>query len=181
MLKIITIADRESEELKKECLPVIINEENKERFKQIFSDFIELLKSIPTAFGFSANQVGLPLAVIAVNWGKLKGAKEDNFDILINPTIDKHSDESFHEITEGCLSVPETFLKTNRYKEITYSYQNLEGERMTKTAVGLESVFIQHEIDHLNGKLFIDTFPRQVRKEAMKLAERAKNRKLNKR
>ncbi len=74
--------------------------------------------------------------------------------ILINPkVIDKKGSVKFQE---GCLSVPTYFEEVKRAERICFEYYNLKGEKKTKEVDGLIAICIQHEIDHLDGKLFID-------------------------
>jgi len=73
---------------------------------------------------------------------------------LINPEI--LSSEGTEESQEGCLSVPEYFDTVTRAEKVKYRYMDLNGEVIENEAEGLLSICIQHEIDHLDGKLFID-------------------------
>ena len=73
---------------------------------------------------------------------------------LINPKIIERDGEE--EMREGCLSVPEVFAYVKRAQRITVEFLDLEGQTTTLEADGLLAVCIQHEIDHLQGRLFID-------------------------
>jgi len=97
--------------------------------------------------GLAANQVGIDkqLAVVDIGGGLIK---------LINPVIIKKSGSTIQE--EGCLSVPENCIKIKRAKEITVNHLNEDGEACQLSADGLLARAIQHEIDHLSGKLIID-------------------------
>ena len=75
--------------------------------------------------------------------------------VFINPAVSWASAESFTH-NEGCLSIPEQYEDITRPATIKVSFQNLEGEKSELSFQGIESTCIQHEIDHLNGKLFID-------------------------
>lgn len=97
--------------------------------------------------GVAACQVGIDkqLAVVDIGNGLIK---------LINPTIIKK--ESWETEEEGCLSIPEAAIKVKRAKKITVEYLNEKGEALRIIAEGLLARVIQHEIDHLAGKLIID-------------------------
>jgi peptide deformylase len=74
--------------------------------------------------------------------------------VYINPRIIKSSGEVLYE--EGCLSVPGVYEEVKRFEKITFEYQDSEGEMHTLEAEGLESICLQHELDHLNGIVFIE-------------------------
>jgi peptide deformylase len=77
---------------------------------------------------------------------------------MINPEIISKSEEK-QVYQEGCLSVPGEYSDVHRSSQITYTYQNIQGQIITAEAGGILSVCIQHEIDHLNGVLFVDYLP----------------------
>ena len=97
--------------------------------------------------GLASNQMGLNsrvfIALIDGNWHS-----------FINPSIEKHSDELV-SFKEGCLSLKKEF-KTKRYKWIKISYLDKKGKRVTEKYDGMNAIIIQHELDHLNGKLCKD-------------------------
>ena len=74
--------------------------------------------------------------------------------VFVNPVVNSYGGKI--ESNEGCLSVPDIKTDVKRHETITLSAQNLEGNTISLDADGLLSICIQHEIDHLNGKLFID-------------------------
>lgn len=87
--------------------------------------------------------------------------------VLINPEIIDHSEE-LAEYEEGCLSLPGQYASVWRPAQIRVRYQDEHGERQERDASGLLAVCIQHEIDHLNGKLFIDYLSRMKRERLEK-------------
>lgn len=103
--------------------------------------------------GIAAPQVGINRRVIIVQ--RLDKEPEKPFDVYLNPRITK-----FHKETvvdwEGCLSVPDGFAKVRRPKDITVKYDTPAGARRTEHVEGFTARIFQHEIDHLNGILFID-------------------------
>ncbi|MGK0289492.1 MAG: peptide deformylase [bacterium] len=88
--------------------------------------------------------------------------RKKNPIVMINPEITKKSGKSMCE--EGCLSVPEIRADVARADEITVEYQDIDQNAQTLDAVGLVAICVQHEIDHLNGVLFIDHLPPLKRK-----------------
>ncbi len=119
---------------------------------------------IPTMYerdgiGLAAPQINhsIQLAVIVPEperYQDFKGKNEEAI-VLLNPKIEKHSFRK--ELgEEGCLSVPGIFGPVSRWKSVTVSYQDRSGEKKTIKGTGLLAKVLQHEIDHLNGILFID-------------------------
>ncbi len=104
--------------------------------------------------GIAAPQVGINKRII---WVKRfdKTEEEMPFEVYINPKIIKYSEE-VKETLEGCLSIPERREKVIRPDKITIEYQTLDGELHQETVDGFTSVIFQHEIDHLNGILYLD-------------------------
>lgn len=126
--------------------------------------------------GLAAPQVGQSRQLIVVD---LHAGEEDETTreprVYANPAILKREGEIVTE--EGCLSVPEFTAEVTRAERIHLRYMTLEGEPREETLEDLAAVCLQHEIDHLQGKLFVDYLPpvkRQlVKKRLMKLAETA--------
>ncbi|MFH1145740.1 MAG: peptide deformylase [bacterium] len=114
-------------------------------------EFIPLLKQVmleKDGAGMAAPQLGNPIRMLAVN--EPEGAK-----IYINPVIHKYSlfQNSFEE---GCFSVPDVFGLVRRPRSIKLSYLTETGEKIKETVDGLLARVLQHEVDHLDGVLFID-------------------------
>ena len=101
--------------------------------------------------GLAATQVDIHERLIVID------LSEDKSDplIIINPTY-KVLDDTLEVSKEGCLSIPTFQQEVQRAKEIELSYQDLTGEQQKLIADGLLGYCIQHEIDHLNGKLLVD-------------------------
>ena len=114
---------------------------------QLLEDMYETMVA-HDGVGIAAPQIGknLQVAIVEVD-------EEDRFE-LINPEIIESSGESVD--VEGCLSIPHTYGTVKRADEITVRYFDREGEEMEVQAFGYLARAIQHEIDHLNGVLFID-------------------------
>lgn len=123
-----------------------------ESLKQTVTDMAETMYDAP-GIGLAAPQVGLSSKLIVVDTTtQVDGEKE--YLAMINPEITAHEGNQLDE--EGCLSVPELTANVKRYKTITVSYQDLKGETQEFSTEDRFAVVLQHEIDHLNGILFLD-------------------------
>ena len=103
--------------------------------------------------GLAAPQVGVLKRLVVIDCSYNKDKKKPLK--LINPEIIKLS-KNVSEFEEGCLSLPSQYAKVSRPSEITLKYKNIEGLTCEREFIGLEATCIQHEIDHLDGKLFVD-------------------------
>ena len=123
------------------------------KLESLISDMAETMYDAP-GVGLAANQIGLSLrlAVIDVDWKEEEGQK--NLRVFINPILLEKSDPISFE--EGCLSLPSLTAQTKRFNKVTVQYQDLKGTKKTLSAEGLLAVALQHETDHLDGKLYID-------------------------
>jgi len=105
--------------------------------------------------GLSANQVGIPIqfCVISVENNTRQMA-------LINPVIESKSDDT-ELLSEGCLSLPTVYIPVERHKQIVVKFQDLSGEEQVYEFTDLDARIVQHELDHLNGRLICDylSFP----------------------
>lgn len=120
--------------------------------QKFLDDMLDTMYSAP-GIGLAAVQVGVLKRLIVVDISKEDENKNPLF--LINPIITQKSDKkSIHE--EGCLSLPGYFAEIERPAECQVEYLDYKGNKQSLKATGLLSTCIQHEIDHLNGILFID-------------------------
>ncbi len=126
-----------------------------EYIKQLVLDMFETMK-LNNGVGLAAPQVGVLRRVIVIDITGLEEGKEDQEQkyALINPVITEQSGEQC--IDEGCLSFPNMFGKVKRPMNITVEALNENGEKVKIKAEGLLAQAIAHEIDHLNGVLFVD-------------------------
>ena len=127
------------------------NIENEDLY--LAEEMMEIMLKAP-GVGLAANQVGVLKKIITIN---IKD-QENNLDekyILFNPKITFYSKEKII-MEEGCLSIPKQFANIERSKEITVEYINSKKKLVKKRVSGLEARVLQHEIDHLSGKLFVD-------------------------
>lgn len=100
--------------------------------------------------GLAAPQIGISKNLIIFD----PSDDMSNVTEMVNPIIKAKDGEVY--TNEGCLSVPDIRARIKRSKNIKVKYNNLEGDTITKDFGGMSSICIQHEIDHLNGKLIID-------------------------
>ncbi|MBZ8133806.1 peptide deformylase [Afifella sp. IM 167] len=146
LLDIVTIPDPI---LRKISEPV---EGMNEEVKKLLDDMLETMYEAP-GIGLAAIQVGVPLRAITIDVSRDEDGRQPLF--LVNPQIVWRSDEpNIHE--EGCLSIPEYFAEVERPKRVKVAFRDHEGKEQELEADGLLATCIQHEIDHLNGVLFID-------------------------
>ena len=133
--------------------------------KQILSDLLNIYKVIPCA-GVAANQIGYDKRIfIGIKYDDdyeenkkdtIGNPNADNYEFYINPQIDHMSNKSLQEGEEGCLSIPEIRLITERFDKIKVRYFNEHGKKIKKPLKGFISRFFQHELDHLNGVLMVE-------------------------
>lgn len=104
--------------------------------------------------GLAATQVGWPvrLFLLAIDENEQDLAEPE---VILNPEIIEYSKKT-EKMEEGCLSFPGLFIKITRPKSVKWRYQNLDGEIISKESTGFYARAIQHEIDHLNGMVFVD-------------------------
>ena len=121
--------------------------------------------------GLAAVQVGMPLRVIVIDLDQKEGKK--NPVAYINPKI-LWASEEMATFEEGCLSVPEIWDDVERPARIKAEYLDRDGKKQTLEADGLLATCLQHEMDHLNGVLFIDHLSRLKRSMAIKKLTKAK-------
>jgi peptide deformylase len=119
--------------------------------QRLIDDMIDTMYEAP-GVGLAANQVGRPLSVIVVDIQREEC--EYGLIVLINPELLSARGEITYE--EGCLSVPDYFASVKRHEEIVVCGLDRECKKIQIAASGMLAIAIQHEMDHLQGKLFID-------------------------
>lgn len=127
-----------------------ITEINEEVVKLV-DHMAETMYSAP-GIGLAATQVGVAKQVLVADIAPRR--PESELIVLINPEIVAAEGQVIFE--EGCLSVPDYQAEVKRHEKVTVRGLNLKGEEVEIEAEGLLAIVLQHEIDHLNGKLFID-------------------------
>ncbi len=138
--------------LKEVCTKV---ESFNDDLKRFTHDLTETLNSYKFCVGLAAPQVGNLKRIVAVDTSRARKPQENNgLLILINPVILDSS--NFKIVREGCLSIPDFTANVKRAMNITVAFQNIEGETKTLSVKDFEAHAIQHEMDHLDGVLFMD-------------------------
>ena len=118
----------------------------------LMDDMLETMYAA-NGIGLAAIQIGIPKRIIVMDISKDEKKKEPRY--FVNPVI-KNKDSLNATYEEGCLSVPNQFAEIDRPKECEVEYLDYNGQKQTLKADGLLATCIQHEMDHLEGILFID-------------------------
>jgi len=121
---------------------------------------------LESGLGISANQLGHDVRVFA-----MRGEQKEDSLVCVNPKIVDISD-NMNTMEEGCLSIPDVFARVVRPAEIVVSYQNELGEEEKQSLDGLTARVFQHELDHLDGILFIDRIGPFARQRAFEKAKK---------
>jgi len=116
--------------------------------KKLIRNMIETLHAEPGRVGLAAPQIGIPLRVIII------GLPEEEDIVIINPEIVRRKGERL--INEGCLSVPGYLGQIKRAESVTTKGRDPNGKEIRIKADGLLAQVLEHEIDHLNGVLYLD-------------------------
>ena len=120
--------------------------------KKLMDDMLDTMYEAP-GIGLAAVQVGVPKRIIVMDISRDENNKEPRY--FVNPVIkNKNKEKSTYE--EGCLSVPDQFAEIERPNSCEVEYLDYDGKKQILKAEGLLATCIQHEMDHLEGILFID-------------------------
>ncbi len=165
--EILTVPDKR---LKQKSAPVEGGVTDEHR--ALMDDMLETMYAAP-GIGLAAIQIGVPLRIIVMDLSREEGVREPRY--FVNPEILWRSEE-LAPYEEGCLSVPEIYDEVERPARVRLRYLNYRGEQIEEEAEGLYAVCIQHEMDHLEGVLFIDHLSRLKRESAVKKVRKAKER-----
>ena len=140
--------------------------------RALAEDMLETMYDAP-GIGLAAIQIGEPLRLVTMDLSKKDDEKDPH--VFINPEITWSSEElNVHE--EGCLSIPEYYEEVERPAEVKVRYMDLDGKTQEIAAEGLLATCLQHEIDHLDGILFIDHLSRLKRERVTKKFAKAAKR-----
>ncbi len=156
----LTIVEYPNKKLKEKSLRV-------EKFDSELHELLDAMYPImmeSNGIGLAAIQVGHAKQALILNIPEEDGEQPyENLIEMINPVITHKSGTTTYQ--EGCLSVPQFYEDITRFENITVNYQDRDGNTKTLEADGLLSIAVQHEIDHLNGILFIDKLSYSRRKK----------------
>jgi peptide deformylase len=138
-----------------------------DRIRKLVADMAETMYAAP-GIGLAATQVNVHERVVVIDITET----HDQLQVFINPEITWSSD-TLQSYEEGCLSIPGIYDKVERPDAVTVTALDLDGKPFTLETDGLLAVCIQHEIDHLNGKLFIQHLSRlkqnRIRQKVLKM------------
>jgi peptide deformylase len=163
--EIITIPDPV---LRENCSPI---EDITPELKTLMQDMLETMYDAP-GVGLAAPQINIPIRLIVMDAAQKEDDEKEPI-IMINPKILSSSDDrSVYE--EGCLSIPEYFAEIERPAIVKVGYRDEEGEEQERECEGLLGTVVQHEIDHLDGVLFIDYLSKLRRDRVIKKFAKAK-------
>ena len=121
--------------------------------KEIAKKMMQIMLKAP-GVGLAANQIGILKQIVTIFFVDQETKKETQYT-LFNPNIISYSQEKI-VMEEGCLSLPEQFAEIERPQNIVVEYLDENNKQIKKEVSGVESRILQHEIDHLSGKLFVD-------------------------
>jgi peptide deformylase len=138
--------------------------------RALMDDMLETMYDAP-GIGLAAIQIGEPLRIIVMDLAKEGDPKAPRY--FVNPEILWASDDLF-TYEEGCLSVPDIYDDVERPARVKLRYLDYDGKQIEEDAEGLYAVCIQHEMDHLEGVLFIDHLSRLKRDKALQKLKKAK-------
>lgn len=141
------------ERLKSLCAPVADTDAT---VGALIDDLVETMVASGHSVGVAASQIGDLRRVVVVDVSKSKLGRDQNHGLLtmVNPVVIAH--EGQRMMREGCMSVPDYTGNVLRAEEIVVEYRDRDGSERVIRASGFEAVAIQHELDHLDGLLFLD-------------------------
>ena len=130
-----------------------------DKIKQLAQDMLDTMYK-SDGIGLAACQVGMlkRMIVYDISYIDEEGKKEGH--VLINPKITSRS-KTMVEVEEGCLSFPDVYKNVLRHEKITVEYTELDGKKKKINAKDMEAIVLQHEIDHLDGIVFLDRYEEQ--------------------
>jgi peptide deformylase len=138
--------------------------------RALMDDMLETMYDAP-GIGLAAIQIGEPLRIIVMDLSRDEEPKAPRY--FVNPEILWASEET-QPYEEGCLSVPDIYEDVERPARVKVRYLDYNGKQIEEDAEGLYAVCIQHEMDHLEGVLFIDHLSRLKREKAVSKLKKAK-------
>ena len=165
-LRRILTVDADLSTLKKRSAPVAAVDDG---LRALMDDMLETMYAAP-GIGLAAIQVGVPKRVIVMDLARADEDKQPRY--FVNPEITWAS-EDLAPYEEGCLSVPEIYDEVERPARVRVRYLDYDGARIEEEAEGIFAVCIQHEIDHLEGVLFLDHLSRLKRDRAISKVRKA--------
>ncbi len=142
--------------LSKKCREV---EKIDDKIKELGQDMLDTMYK-NDGIGLAASQVGILKRIIVYDVSYIQEDAKKEGHILINPKITSRS-KTMIEVEEGCLSFPDIYENVLRHEKVTVEYTDLDGKKKKISAKDIEAVVLQHEIDHLDGIVFLDRVKEQ--------------------
>ena len=143
-----------------------------DEIRTLARDMLDTMYDAP-GIGLAAIQLGIPRRLVVIDLAKPEEEKKPI--VLVNPEITWSSAEK-RVYEEGCLSIPEYYEEVERPDRIRFRYRTLDGEAVDAEADGVLATCVQHELDHLNGVLFIDYLSKLKRDRVIKKFQKAARR-----
>jgi len=153
--------------------------DSSDAIRKLADDMLETMYDAP-GIGLAAPQIGILDRIIVMDCEKDENASRAPL-VMLNPEIISKSDET-NVYEEGCLSIPDQFAEVTRPKLVQVRWMDIDGAEQTREFDGLWATCVQHEIDHLDGKLFIDylgSMKRQMITRKMQKLKRDRTRSLD--
>ena len=141
-----------------------------DELRALMDDMLETMYDAP-GIGLAAIQIGVAKRVIVMDLGRDETDRQPRY--FVNPEI-LWSSEELAPYEEGCLSVPEIYEEVERPAKVKLRFLNYQGEQIEEDAEGVFAVCIQHEMDHLQGVLFLDHLSRLKRTRAVQKVKKAR-------
>lgn len=165
MAKKLTPLEPKDKLLRQKCKRVSMKELQSAKFQDLIEQMLDIVYgrsnkgekqdlNMPMTVGLSANQIGIMKQISIVDMAIGNNSVSD-VHVLINPKIIAHSKEKLRN-REGCVNLPEIWGMVSRYKSVIVTALDRSGNKITIEAKNWAAVLLQHEIDHLNGYLFVD-------------------------
>ncbi len=138
--------------------------------RALLDDMLETMYAAP-GIGLAAIQVGVPKRALVIDLQENEGERNPRY--FVNPDVIEASEE-LNTYQEGCLSIPEQYADVERPARVTVRYLDYDGKEQVEEMDGLLATCIQHEIDHLNGVVFVDHLSQLKRKMILKKLQKAR-------
>lgn len=155
-LKIYTIEDPNEEKfLREKSIEVSLAEIKSEEFQKFLKDLLHTAKTSEEQVGVESGGISAPQVGVHKRVSYIYNYDTEEFEVLINPIVQNIGKKTDIDV-EGCLSIPNIEKEVERFRKIKVKYIDKDGNRINRRFSNLNARVIQHEVDHLDGILFID-------------------------
>ena len=163
-MAILEILEFPDPRLRTTALPV---DDVNDNTRKLIDDMFETMYDAP-GIGLAATQINVHKRIVVIDVSE----EQDEPQVFINPEVEVLDNEQLHEYDEGCLSVPGFYETVERPDKIRVTALDRDGKTFSLEPEGLLAVCVQHELDHLNGKLFVDYLSNMKRTRIRKKLEK---------